>query len=192
MGENRFIYSLALILISQIPFLVKLWLDYRSRRTSYRDQLFTKQMDAYIEIYRLIHELQSSLLSHISYCAFRNEDDSYKDLMNAARGIAARSSIDFSDAVRRHEMILPSTLIERLSKYDLIAAHITIAGEEGASINNRDALQKVWEEQILLYNFIINDMRQRGGTDRLSAEISSMLQQEKRIEIVIRNYKASA
>ena len=44
---ETFLPSLALVLLAQIPLVLKLWLDYRSKTSGFKQELYRRQLDAF-------------------------------------------------------------------------------------------------------------------------------------------------
>jgi len=185
MEKNSFIISTALVLIAQIPLLLKLYLDYRSKKDVFRQSLHERQMDIYEAIAAAMNELQSIQHGKVElFCeGVKDDDEFFKSIRNSE----AEAWSKWSSLIKSKELFLRAELVNKISEYNTASARTLGVGI--SLIKTAEELKLNWKKQVELYNFISNHMRIMMGVDTLSQETLEMIQKEGKVKLVESDYK---
>lgn len=189
MNISQFFYSIILLILGQIPLIIKLWLDHHSRVDQYRKELFERQINSYIEIYIAITNLHWSFFSVIDLYAIKNSEKDKTIWDGITSGLITHYS-EWRNVLRKTEFVLPSNLVKATWDYHTNAAKILGACVVSGKYSPKIVLSDIWKDQTLLYNSIVNNLRIRAGIDSLSKEVLSMVE-EKRKQFVVQEFNTS-
>jgi len=185
MEKSNFLLSVILVLIAQIPLLLKLYLDYKSKKDVFRQDIHKRHMDAYEEIAAAMNELQSIQHGKVElFCEKANDEDEFLRSIRKSEGEAWTK---WNSLIKKKEFLLPAALVVKISEYNVASARTLGAGI--LLIKTAEELKANWQNQIELYNDIFNYMRGMLGVDTLSIETFKMIQQAEKVSIVKSDYK---
>jgi hypothetical protein len=176
---NNFFYSVLLVLISQIPLVLKLYLDHKGKKDSLKQKLFDKQIEASIRIYRHLTDLHWSQYRQVSVWKGAASEDEW--FQNFERELI-KGSFDtlhrFTETVVSEEFLLPARIVGALDEYKINAYKILGAAvrSELTAIRSWQELTSLWEKQQELFNALVNAMRMRLGIDVLSDELTKFIE----------------
>jgi molybdopterin converting factor small subunit len=175
MEKNSFLLSAALVLIAQVPLLVKLYLDYRSKKDIFRQSLHERQINAFEEIASAMNELQSIQYSKVNlFCLGAKAGDEIFDSIQTSE---SKTWAKWMSLIKTKEIFLSVHLLENLCKYNALSTRTLGAGlgQDLSFVKTTEELELNWKEQVELYNVITNQMRIMMGVDTLSQETLQMI-----------------
>ncbi|HWM23402.1 MAG TPA: hypothetical protein VNP98_01145 [Chthoniobacterales bacterium] len=169
-----FIGSIALVAVAQIPLLLKLWLDYKGRTSTYKLELYRRQLEAFRALSTLASEVHTNvdtlmMLSAEGSLGKPNEDATIKELTVGFY----KDWSEFHKQFREAEFFLPAETISSLSRFSTCAVRImTKTTGMPAHANVRAMrLSDLWREQNEHFISLLNQMRMVCGIDALSSEV---------------------
>jgi|GEM_PF-5635126 len=182
MEKTNFLLSIFLVLIAQMPLLLKLYLDYRSKKDVFRQGIHKRHMDAYEEIAAAMNELQSIQHGMVTlfYENVKNEDK----FLQSIRKSEAKAWVKWNSLIKKKEFLLPAELVENISKYSTFSAKTMSIGMDISEIKTVEQIKSHWQNQVELYNTIFNIMRVLVGVDILSIETLNMIQEKEKLSLV--------
>jgi hypothetical protein len=171
---NTFVTSLALVLIAQIPLLLKLWLDYRSKTSGFKQELHRRQIDAFQPLLAqltAVHEGLEMIVSTFADVTILN--DTTRESASYFHSSTLRANIALGDMRRGADLLLPADLSIALHKYTRDTARIVTcamgiqAAFDGAAVD----IKALWPEQQVRFGISLNIMRLSVGTDALTSDV---------------------
>lgn len=184
MEKGNFLHSSILVLIAQIPLLLKLYFDYRSKKDIFRHDIHHRHMDAYENIAATMNELQSVQHEKVSLFCENVSDD---EIMRSIRKSEGKAWTKWNSLIKEKELILPTLLVVMINEYKTTSAKTVGAGI--LTIRTVEELKTNWKKQTELYNDIYNYMRVMLGVDTLSKETLEMIQRNEKVSLVKTNYE---
>ena len=142
---NSFLPSLALVLLAQIPLLLKFWLDYKSKTAGIKHALFNRQLDAFQSLTQELTSLHENL-SHVVRVFPDSSlfDGDLKETATFAYTAALKNHLAFHERARSVDLLLPAELSIACHKYTYGASRIIEAAmnlpSSVGSTGHREAL----------------------------------------------------
>ncbi|HSP13179.1 MAG TPA: hypothetical protein VLV78_00345 [Thermoanaerobaculia bacterium] len=174
-----FTYSLALLLVGQIPLLVKFYFDHKSKKDAFRQDIFTRQVNAYTRLAQLTTRLHRNQHHAVQFYGHTPKDTSEKELITSPMKDGLKNWTSWTEVLDECELVIHSRLVVLLAEYRTRAIQILSADSFGVTIKSRDELIAAWKEQNDRYNAIINSMRLFIGTDALTSEITKLIHESR-------------
>lgn len=171
MAEGPWI-ALAGILVSGIISGLALWLTFRERRASYRQTLYSKQLEGYEQIIEVVSEARNAAYN-FDFCLEMNwTDECLNEADNKLQ--AARNKLRIMQ--EKWVVFLPTKVQKRLDAFDLAILMMASAwmyekDENGKPIVDQKRINKIRETYIPLIEII----RESLGTDPLSHETLNLI-----------------
>lgn len=175
MNSHPFLFALVLLLLGQVPLVVRLWLDHKERVAPFRKQLYERQVEVFQEVYRGLTDSFESL--HNILCIARPGvavDPEHRELVANTKGAAGPAHKRLSDALRQAELFLPAPLIVAISDYNIAWARLLEIIVGNRALPDAE-LRKEWETLNGRYNTIVNTMRMCLGVDALSGQLLALV-----------------
>jgi hypothetical protein len=179
--------AIALLVLSQIPLLIKLWLDQKNTISGHRLEIYKRQLAAAELLAPTLSRLQASCEAGLF--AIRNLPPKARKEQRPLFTVGFADSLSaFRKAWDTTEVILPSTLVVCIDKYYTNAVHIHFQALGGPApemmkVLSYDQLQSENQSQ---FNAIRNLLRVLLGTDRLSESVIRQLHTDNRFAILVR------
>lgn len=187
MSLTGFAGSALLVLIAQIPLVVKLYFDYRARRSELRSKLFDKQMNAFHLLYTHSSDVQAALHEVIFLLPIANtEHDKAPFSSVELRAAVGEAWSKWSKTKKRYEYVMPSSVLRLVFQYEEIASH-AFAGIAG--IETRDQLVEAWEQLSTTFNALQNELRRAAGIETLSREVLQLVEERGNLTSVSKQFK---
>ena len=166
---KSFLSSLTLVMVAQVPLLLKFWFDHREAVSGFK---LERQMDAYKHLSALlfkVYQNSQALILLIREGSFPGKDKS-AGFSSELRQAYLRNHSDLVDAVRDAEFLLPTRLSVDFSKFLTSSIRIIFKAFDSPESSRAAGLnvEEIWSEQEVLYNSIANQMRLACGIDPLN------------------------
>ena len=188
MNTDQFLHSVVLLILGQIPLVVKLWLDHRSKIEPYRKEFFARQAVMFLELYIAVTDLHWALFRNISLYPIDEGSSEHREFVEEIRKGLGKSYSEWSAVLRKSELLLPAQMVRATWDYHVLSAKISAAAAGVRSLQEDD-VGRMWKDQTLLYNQIVNEMRVRLGVDTLSGQLLTLVE-EKRKQLVVAEFHA--
>jgi len=187
---DNFLSSLAIVAVSQVPLLLKLWLDHRAATSGYKFELFRRQVDTFKELSTLLLEVHNNsealiTLAHEGTLPDEKDTEFAIDLKKSY----LKDNTALINAVKDADFLLPAQLSVDLPKYFTCSTRLLFKAF-GLPISSNESFKEIWSEQEVLYNSIVNQMRIALGIDTLSTDTQKMIHQNvDKTRLLLRSYK---
>lgn len=169
-----FLPSLILVLVAQVPLLLKFWLDYKSKTIGFKQLLYGRQLDAFQTLMSQLTKLHWALQSLVSICPDKDfvEDDSQELAQHIYKSVLDARS-EFDDGVSRAELLLPAGLSGSAANYKFGASRILECALNLPTLGDapRPDIKALWSVQQDCFNKMLNEMRLAVGIDALTSEV---------------------
>ncbi len=189
-----FFSSLALLAVSQIPLLLKLWLDHKGTTSSYKLELYRRQLDAYKTLSTSIDRVfrNSSILATLTEeGTLPAEKDS--DMPSALKKPYFDDIHAFGSDMRNSQLLLPAKVIVDCFKFEVCTTRLLTKAFQivETSYTRNLTVSGLWTEAQTLYNSITNQMRHAAGIDALSNQVLGHLNDRKSRTWLVTNVDTS-
>jgi len=168
-----FLTSLALVAVAQIPLLLKLWLDHKAKTSSYKLELYRRQLDAFRTLSTLaseVHRNTDLVMQLASESSLPNRNDEF--LKNITMTFHKDWST-FHKQFQEFEFLLPAETVTTLARFSTCAVRILCkaAGWPETPETRPLTLPNLWREQDQYFTGLLNQMRLVCGIDTLSSQV---------------------
>jgi len=179
MNSGPFLFALVLLLLGQVPLVIRLWLDHKERVAPFRKHLYERQVELFQELYRTLTDSFVSLHHSLTIAPPGVAiDPEHQDLVATTKGSVGPALSKWTDTLKQAELLLPAPLVAATSEYDLAWARL-LAVTVGARVISDAELREEWEALNGRYNTIVNLMRLCLGVDALSGQLLSLTIQKR-------------
>lgn len=189
-----FLISLVLLAVSQIPLLLKLWLDHKGTISGYKLELYRRQLDAY----KAISISLESVFRNSSALATLTEErtlpaDKDDEFFSSIKKSYFDDIRTFGTDMRSAQLILPAKLVVDCFEFESYAMRLLFkAFEIGQTPGSREwSVSELWAKAQELYNSMTNQMRHAGGIDALSNQVIDHLNDRKTRTWLLTNFTTS-
>lgn len=171
---NSFLSSLALLLLAQIPLLLKLWLDYRAKLNSFRYELHKRQLDLFPPLAAqldVVHQSMSIIGTTFDGISSWGDDET-KRFARDFTSKAMKDNLKLAELYCQAELLLPAVVVIALHQYIQDGAHM-MSAVFGMRAPNSDLPTEPgasWRKQQERFDIALNLMRLSVGTDVLTDE----------------------
>jgi hypothetical protein len=184
MTGSSFVFALVLLLLGQIPIVVRLWLDHRERIAPHRKYLYERQVESFQQLYQSLTDSFVSLHHCLTVAPpGLPVEPEHKELVTNIKSRVGPALSKWNETLKQAELLLPADLIRLTSEYDVKWAHL-LAVTVGNRTVTSNQLQDEWEALNHCYNAIVNLMRLFIGADALSGQLLDLAKQ-KRAKLVM-------
>lgn len=169
-----FLVSLLLVLIAQIPLLLKFWLDYKGKTIGFKHELYRRQLEAFQSLMSKLTKLHQSLQSVVSICPDSDLiNDKGQELARHIYKAVVNTRDAFDEAVSGAELLLPAPLSLSASHYKFGASRILECAMNLPILKDRPRpdIKELWSAQQKYFNQMVNSMRLSVGVDALTSEV---------------------
>src|SRR5918911_440174 len=174
MTFGPFLFALVLVLIGQVPLVIRLWLDHKERVAPFRKHLYERQVELFQELYSTLTDSFVSLHHSLSIAPPGVPvAPEHQELVTSTKASIGPANKKWSDALKQAELLLPAPLVAATSEYDVAWARM-LAVTVGLRVLSETELREEWESLNELYNTIVNLMRLSLGVDALSGQLLSL------------------
>ncbi|MBU4298738.1 hypothetical protein KJ636_01735, partial [Patescibacteria group bacterium] len=194
-----------LVLIAQIPLLLKLYFDYREKKiakqNTFREQIFQKQVEGLVEVYKTISRAETKLIDNsilfLEYLEIDMEEKKKQKLFDKLDGLYPKGTgrdiayniIECKRKIERYEPFLSSYLVVALHKYIVDSMRLTsVFVYKNKYYWNEDKhfegkidpqlFRKQLKDLQASFDGIINTIRLMIGVDSLSEDNLKIIYQE--------------
>ena len=158
-----FFASLALVALAQIPFLLKLWLDYRSKTISFRQELHRRQLEVFPPLAAQLNSLHSSIAMIATTFGDVSSwgNDETKKFAREFAGSAGKENLRLAELYRGAELILPASVAIALHEYIRDAARLSgeVLGVDVKRFDSNFDRSHCWQQQQRRFDIAVNIMR---------------------------------
>jgi hypothetical protein len=169
-----FTTSLALVLIAQIPLLLKLWLDYRSKTSALKQELHKRQIDAFQPLLAQLTKVHEGLEFIVrTFPDITRLNEPAKEFASRLYNSTSTANLELAEMTRDVDLLLPAELSIALNGYTGDTARIVTSAMgmpmafDGVTFNIKTA----WREQRARFGISLNLMRLCVGTDKLTTDV---------------------
>lgn len=164
--------ALAGILVSGMISGLALWLTFRERRSSYRQMLYSKQIEGYAELLEAVHRLRKAAYDFCFTLKMNWDDEEIQEADNKLRAVRNQ----FKTIHEKWVVFLPTKIQTRLDAFDYAIFRLPDywsleKDERGKPILEQEKINKIRETYIPL----IEAIRESLGTDPLSHETLNLI-----------------
>ena len=188
MNLQQFLYSLLLLLLGQVPLVIKLWLEHKGRVEPYRKHLYERQAGVFLDLYVALSKAHTAL--HNCLSVFPPDlpvSSDHQALHSETKQSLGARLTDWSETLDRSEIFLPAQLVKLSWDYKVLQSQLLMAAV-GVHNLSRDEITTKWQTLSQHYNGIINGMRLSLGIDSLSAQLLALVdERKKQLVITTRN-----
>jgi len=174
MTSGSFLFALVLVLVGQVPLVIRLWLDHKERLAPYREHLYERQVELFQELYATLTDSFVSLHHSLTIAppglAVAPE---HQEIVASTKASVGPANKRWSDALKKAELLLPAPLVVAISEYDVAWARLLAVTVGHRSLSDAE-LTEEWQALNGLYNTIVNVMRLSLGVDALSGQLLSL------------------
>jgi hypothetical protein len=168
--------SLALLVLGQIPLLVKLWLDQKNSISGHRLEMYKRQLQAAESLCPPLLRLQASC--DLGLVLIRGPKDTpYEERAQFVHGYT-NTLEKFQEAWEKAEVVLPSSLVLNIHNYYVNAVRIHFRAL-GVSLTEQQggnqSYEEIQSETHALFNSIRNSLRLFLGTDPLTSGVMKQI-----------------
>src|ERR1700754_507936 len=187
---RTFLPSLALVLLAQIPLALKLWLDYRSKTSGFKQELYRRQLDAFQLLLAQLTPLNDDLANIVrafpDSSLFDESDQGLKDTVSLVYKHALEAHLAFHKESIRADLLLPAELSLGVHLYTRGASRILECAMNMPTLRQsiRPDITKLWADQQERYNALLNLMRISVGIDALTSDVMRDVHANKRITAI--------
>lgn len=176
MTFDHFLYSLILLLLGQIPLLMKLWLDHKERSAPYREHLYQRQTDLSCRLYEALANSYDAVHSCLTWWPPGVPVDTKNNEIQAhTLKEVAKKLRDWQQALKRTELLLPAEIVAAASEYTRCHGRLLNSLVRNRQELTDEKLEKEWEDLTNAYNTLVNMLRLSLGVDSLSGEVHSFV-----------------
>jgi hypothetical protein len=171
---GTFLSSFALILVAQIPLLLKLWLDYRGKLNNFRQELHKRQLEIYPPLaaqLNVVHDWLAMVGTTFDGVASWGDEET-KKFAREFTSQAIKDNLALNDLCRRAELILPAPVVIALHEYIHESARM-MGSVYGIKPLHPQSIQdgtSAWRRQQQRFDAVVNLLRFSVGTDALTNE----------------------
>lgn len=178
MDSQHFLYSLLLLLVGQIPLVIKLLLDHRAKADPYKKHLYERQASTFLDLYSALSKAHASL--HNLLLAFPEpaDDDEHKELRSSLVESLSEKLASYAEALDRAELFLPADVALHCWQCKTKQSYL-FGAAMGIRLLPQKELWELWQKLSHHHNMVINSMRLGMGVDKLSAELLELLSRGK-------------
>lgn len=163
MFEASDLIALAAVALSGLT----IWLTFQERRSSYRQAIYAKQIEAYVQVIEAANKLR---FVAISFAYLLAHEPDYNNLLDESNELYVIHGL-FVETNTKNIIFLPSVLEQKLAQFSSITAGDFAVG---AVSNSNDANSYIADIR-RVYKEIIDIAREHIGTDPLSAETLKLI-----------------
>jgi len=173
-NRQQFLYSLLLLLVGQVPLLIKLHLEHRGKADPYRKHLYERQASAFLDLHIALAKVHAGLHNLLLVFPDGPDDDKHKEFHSSVAKSLSDQLTAYSEALDRAELFLPADIALqcwhcKTLQYQLFGATMGIR-----SIPRQELLEQ-WDKLAEHFNLAVNGMRLCMGVDSLSRELFELL-----------------
>jgi len=174
-----------LVLVAQIPLLIKLWMDYKSKKDFFRQEIYRKQVDAYQQLFTSLTRLQAVLHDIIEFHGYSSEDEEAKDVVRSFRKTVWERRKEWNKKFENFAYYLPTDLLKQALEYDSLVANLLLAGTESSRLKDKEDMSVAWDHIEQKYNALTNGMRIIAGIDSLSSEAFKLIMEQQEVSVLV-------
>lgn len=162
-----------------------LWLNYRERRAGYRETLYTKQLEIYLDLMSIVERVYDPVAEALERYLIPESYDDKDD--KAIPNLLAKAVEEFAELQRKDDTwsaFVPQNLSKKLSSFRFTARK-AIYPSDYPHID----MDEVWAELDENYKSIIDEIRDEIGIEPLTEETRDRIGRSNR---KLQNHRAAA
>lgn len=167
---QSFFYSFILVLIAQIPLLLKIYFEYKQNISDFKLELYRKQLDYYIILSGKISSVQKNndILFEMYKDGSLDYDQKNIDIKNMS--IEWLNEInELQKYAMSNNLLLTADMVVDTEEYSKFSSMLITRGVLKIKLSNeKHSIDEIYENQLKLFNKIFNKIRLIIGTDQLS------------------------
>lgn len=170
------------LVITQIPLLLKLWMEHRERSSNLKLELYKKHLAVAEELAEKLGAAQTdadALATMIDEGDLPDSDNN-KFLQEYLPSVLERIH-DFSRVLLRVEVFLPAIIVVSLQRYTVVTTRLWYSGSVPGPRSFNETPQELHAEASILYNQIFNQLRIHCGADSLSESMLTQISSKEKM-----------